>query len=358
MKVNRRSVLEGIGFLGLGTAARGLTGAVGALLATPAAPARAQTSNILAPSCWMTPEKTEGPYYFDPNLIRRDITEGKTGIPLTLGIGVVDVDCTPVPNLLVDVWHADKDGLYSGYSQPAGNTRGQTFLRGTQPTDADGIAYFQTIYPGWYQGRATHIHFKVRIPDQTYVTSQFAFSEAVNNAVYATPLYATRGRNPTTNAADGIFRSADPTYLEVSVTPNAAGGYDGVFAIGLSVSLAGGFHALSRCTLVDTRNRESELGGPALAANATRTFTAADHCDVPSGAKALVADVSVLKSKRAGSLKLFAAGADPATVAGLAFRAKRSNLNEVHIPLSDEGAFSVRSNRSAHLLIDVTGYYD
>lgn len=298
MKISRRSVLEGIGLLGVGTVTRGLAGATGALLTASAAPARAQAA---APSCWLTPEKTEGPYYFDPSLIRRDVTEGKAGVPLSLAIGVVDLNCVPVPNLLVDVWHADKDGLYSGYAQPGGNTQGKTFLRGTQPTDSDGIAQFDTIYPGWYQGRATHIHFKVRIPDQTYVTSQFAFPEAVNNAVYATSLYAARGRNPTSNTRDDVFRSADPAYLELAVTPNGSG-YDGVFAIGLSVSLAGGFHALARTRLVDTRSRKGELGGPALVGGATRTFTAVGHAGVPAGAKALVADVSVLQARRAGRL--------------------------------------------------------
>ncbi len=355
--MNRRSVLSGMGLLGVGAVTRGLTGAAGALLTASAVPARAQSA-ALAPTCWLTPEKTEGPYYFDPKLIRRDITEGKTGVPLTLAIGVVDVNCVPVPNLLVDVWHADKDGVYSGYAQPGGNTQGKTFLRGTQPTDSDGIAQFDTLYPGWYQGRATHIHFKVRIPDQTYVTSQFAFPEAVNSAVYASSLYAGRGRNPTSNASDSVFHSADPAYLELSVTPNGSGGYDGVFAIGLSVSLAGGFQALARTRLVDTRNRKGELGGPALAGGATRTFKVVGHGGVPEGAKAIVADVSVLQAKRAGRLQLYAADAGIESAGNLAFRVPRTTFTGVHIPLSAEGAFAARATRAAQLMIEVTGYYD
>ncbi len=355
-RLNRRTVLGGMGLFGVGAVTRGLTGAAGALLT--ASPARAQSLDLAsATTCWLTPEKTEGPYYFDPSLIRRDITEGKTGVPLSLAIGVVDVNCVPVPNLLVDVWHADKDGLYSGYSQPGGNTRGQTFLRGTQPTDADGIARFDTIYPGWYQGRATHIHFKVRIPDQTYVTSQFAFPEAINNAVYATPLYAGRGRNPTTNSSDGIFHAADPTYLELSLTQNGTG-YDGVFAIGLSTSLAGGFHALSRARIIDTRNRKGPLGGPALAAGATRTFTVVDRGGIPEGAKAIVADVSILQAKKAGRLQLYAADADVASAGSLNFRVPRTTFSGVHIPLSPEGAFNARATRAAQMTVEVTGYYD
>lgn len=220
--MRRRSLIQGIGLLGLGVAARRWLGS----------PAE-ETGSV----CWLTPEETEGPYYFDPGLIRRDITEGKTGVPLALAIGVVDASCRAVPNLLVDVWHADKDGLYSGYAQPGGNTQGQTFLRGTQPTDTAGVARFDTIYPGWYQGRATHIHFKVRIPDATYVTSQFAFDDAINDSVYATSLYAGRGPNPTSNAEDNIFGAAHPKYLEVALVGNT-NGYDGTFAIGLAADLA------------------------------------------------------------------------------------------------------------------------
>lgn len=231
-KFQRRSVLQGFMGLGAGALAGRILG--DGLFVGPALGPPTQEGV----GCWLTPAKTEGPYYFNPNLIRQDIRESKTGIPFNLGIRVVDINCTPIPNLLIDVWHCDKDGLYSGYNQPGGNTTGQTFLRGTQPTDIDGLAVFQTIYPGWYQGRATHIHFKVRIPDLTYVTSQFCFDDAVNNAVYATPLYSTRGANPTTNASDGIFGTAHPQYLEIDVAPNGSGGYDGVFDIGISANLS------------------------------------------------------------------------------------------------------------------------
>jgi protocatechuate 3,4-dioxygenase beta subunit len=199
-----------------------------------AAAAPAATGRWVA-GCWITPQETEGPYYFDPALIRRDITSGKTGVPLQLAITVIDSNCRPLPNVLVDAWHADKDGVYSGYVQPGGNTVGQTFLRGTQISDANGQVIFDTIYPGWYMGRATHIHFKARITDTTYITSQFAFPEAINAAVYATPLY-TRGANPTSNAADGIFRDSAPEYLMLDVTGTTAA-YTGTYAIGIDADL-------------------------------------------------------------------------------------------------------------------------
>ena len=181
-------------------------------------------------ACWLTPEETEGPFYFDPNLVRQNITEGKTGVPLHLTLNVVDENCNPLPNVLVDVWHTDKDGLYSGY----GNTSGQTFLRGTQLSDAEGKVRFETIYPGWYPGRATHIHFKARTSQATYVTSQFAFPDSVNDAVYATESYADRGSNPISNAEDGIFHNATPQYLLVTVAPDGQGGQNGTFTMGIS----------------------------------------------------------------------------------------------------------------------------
>ena len=187
-----------------------------------------------AAACWLTPAETEGPFYFDPNLVRQDITEGKTGLPLNLTFTVIDENCSPIPNVLVDIWHCDKDGLYSGYSQPAGDTTGQTFLRGIQLTDASGIARFDTIYPGWYQGRATHIHFKARTTQTTYVTSQFAFPESANDAVYATSLYSGRGSNPTSNAGDMVFQSSSPQYLLLGVTSDGSGGYNGTYTMGIN----------------------------------------------------------------------------------------------------------------------------
>jgi hypothetical protein len=150
---------------------------------------------------------------------------------------IIDVNCNPVADVLVDIWHCDKDGRYSGYpGQPGGvSTVGLNFLRGIQPTDSKGQCSFITSYPGWYPGRATHIHFKVRLNSSTFVTSQFAFPDSINNAVYATPLYTGRGPNPTSNEDDNIFGTAKPEYLLMELTPNAStGGYDGTYTIGIN----------------------------------------------------------------------------------------------------------------------------
>ena len=103
-------------------------------------------------SCGLAPEQTEGPYYLDDHMVRRNITEGRPGAPLTLRLGVVDVSsCKPIKGAAVDIWHCDAGGVYSGTSGQ--DTEDDRFLRGIQRTDAKGIAVFRTIYPGWYQGR-------------------------------------------------------------------------------------------------------------------------------------------------------------------------------------------------------------
>ena len=122
------------------------------------------------PVCVLTPQATEGPFYFDPKQIRQDIVEDRVGAPLRIAVRVMRVDegCTPLQDALVDLWHADAGGLYSGYPRQLGgrDTTGQTFLRGMQVTNADGVALFDTIYPGWYPGRTVHIHFKSPLQKQ------------------------------------------------------------------------------------------------------------------------------------------------------------------------------------------------
>jgi len=194
-----------------------------------------------AGTCWLTPAETEGPYYFNSNLVREDIrTDFDTGayhdgLPLFMTLTVIDVSCNPIPNVLVDIWHCDKDGVYSGYVQPGHDTRGQDFMRGIQPTDGNGQCQFITSYPGWYPGRATHVHFKVRFNSSTFVTSQWAFLDGVNDTVHQMPLYAGRGINPTTNAEDNIFGSSSPLHQIMDITPDLPNNrYLGNYVIGIN----------------------------------------------------------------------------------------------------------------------------
>src|SRR6478672_12245544 len=110
--------------------------------------------------CILTPEAVQGPFYFDPKLVRADITEGRRGAPLALTLQVASVkDCARLKGARIDLWHADGQGMYSGYRAQGDDgisTRGETFLRGTQLTDANGQVRFATIYPGWYPGRTPH----------------------------------------------------------------------------------------------------------------------------------------------------------------------------------------------------------
>jgi protocatechuate 3,4-dioxygenase beta subunit len=121
--------------------------------------------------------------------------------------------CAPLANVAVDIWHCDAEGVYSGYQGQLGglDTRGEVFLRGTQVSSSDGRVRFQTIYPGWYPGRTTHIHFKVHLPGNREATSQLYFEEALNTEVYASDPYAAHGQKDTSNAADGFAGSAPIT---------------------------------------------------------------------------------------------------------------------------------------------------
>jgi protocatechuate 3,4-dioxygenase beta subunit len=183
-------------------------------------------------ACAVTPGETVGPFPSLVDLFRSDIREGKSGTPLTLTVKVVNANsgCAPVSNANVDIWQCDAAGNYSQYQSQAG----QTYLRGIQTTDGNGEVRFTTIYPGWYQGRATHIHAEVIVNGRSVKVTQMAFDEAVNRAVHASGVYAARGSNPTSNSADGIF--ADSLSSEL-VTPvgDPANGYAVTFQIGVAI---------------------------------------------------------------------------------------------------------------------------
>ena len=156
--------------------------------------------------CDRTPSQTEGPYYFDTGELRRNITEGLPGTPLLVSLRLVEAgSCEPVAGATVDIWHTDVSGVYSGYPGQGDDTTDETFLRGKQVTDANGIAEFETIYPGWYPTRTVHIHFMAYTDERHLVTSQLYFPDTVSEAVYQTEPYTVRGRYPVTNDDDGIF---------------------------------------------------------------------------------------------------------------------------------------------------------
>jgi protocatechuate 3,4-dioxygenase beta subunit len=169
----------------------------------------------------LTPELTEGPYYLDLDRVRRDITEGKEGLPFDLRVVVVDANsCSPIEDAAVDVWHCDALGEYSGVEGNAG-----TFLRGIQMTDANGAAQFRTVFPGWYRGRAVHIHLKVHLAGGEAFTGQLFFDGETLDAVYTRAPYTERGEADTANETDGIFaQSGGSTVVDVTVGDDSCSG--------------------------------------------------------------------------------------------------------------------------------------
>src|SRR5438874_11765953 len=213
----RRGSLVRLG--GLVTGALGVAGwEAGSSGAGPAAVASGQVSCVLAP------EQTEGPYYIPDELVRRNITEGRPGTPLTLRAVVVDAStCKAIQNAAVDIWHADASGVYSGFG--AGSSS-QTFMRGIQKTNAKGLALFRTVYPGWYPGRTVHIHVKVHLGGNVVHTGQLYFSDALTDSAYKAAPYSSRPNRDVRNAADSIFVNGGRKSL-LSVRKRSAAGYVG-----------------------------------------------------------------------------------------------------------------------------------
>jgi protocatechuate 3,4-dioxygenase beta subunit len=192
-----------------------------------------------ASSCDLTPEAIEGPFYFDAEAIRTDLREGRPGTTLRLAVRVQDAQCEPVPDAVVDIWSCDATGLYSGFESASSGQGGrertdaQTYLRGAQVTTADGIAEFITIYPGWYPGRAVHIHAKVHLDAFTALIAQLYFDETVSDRVYTEPPYDQRPAARMTNDADAFFarESGERSTLTLSQQPD---GWLGVITLGLA----------------------------------------------------------------------------------------------------------------------------
>lgn len=204
-RLSRRDSLLRLGGLFAGVAAVGGWKVADSRSATEGEAGRAGPAGVASGevTCVLAPEQTEGPYFLDDHRIRRNITEGKPGVPLTLRLAVVDAStCRPIRGAAVDVWHCDAAGAYSGVQGPTG-----TFLRGIQRTDAKGVAVFRTIYPGWYQGRTVHVHVKVLLGGNVVHTGQLYFPDAVTDAVYRRAPYRSRPNRDPRNAGDGTYRN-------------------------------------------------------------------------------------------------------------------------------------------------------
>lgn len=184
-----------------------------------------------ATTCVLTPEATEGPYWVDGALTRRDVREARPGLPLVVRFTVLNArTCKVIRNADVELWHCDAHGEYSGVD--GATTR---FLRGHQRTNAAGRAEFLTIFPGWYPGRTPHIHMKVSVGGNTVHTGQVFFNEATTRRVYAQPPYAGRGRYDTPHAQDFIYAGAGGASAELKLARRSGRlrGYVGTIAVGV-----------------------------------------------------------------------------------------------------------------------------
>ena len=278
LRVSRRRALVLGGTVGLaGVLAACTTGSdapsTGAL--TSAAPVTDPAALLdVANTCVLAEEETQGPYWFDVDSIRSDIREGRPGLTLALALRVHDLSsCSvggavrPVPNSVVEIWHCDAGGVYSGFATAAtrepppgrppaapklrggqrsggppagassdgsyssGNPEATpsddgTYLRGAQATDANGVVRFTTIYPGWYPGRTTHIHCKVHLDRRTVLTTQLYFDDNLTDEIYLLPPYVEHVTRDTRNDTDPLYddvglmttqRSADSCLAAVNL---------------------------------------------------------------------------------------------------------------------------------------------
>ncbi|MFA1549585.1 intradiol ring-cleavage dioxygenase [Actinomadura chokoriensis] len=260
--LSRRAALTAMGGVGLGTvgAVAGGAALAGGAQSTTGPPVEQVAHGGTNPACVLSPETTEGPYYLDYEMVRRDVTEDRPGIPLILRVAVVDTSagCRPVKRAAVDIWHCDAGGVYSGYEgntlpggppsgmptdMPTGMPTGMppgggggghaepvndlTFLRGVQLTNGHGTAELRTIYPGWYQGRALHIHVKVHVGGKVDAkkksysgghvshTGQFFFEEELAEKVAALEPYKHNTVPRVKLEEDGIYRQAGSGLLTI-----------------------------------------------------------------------------------------------------------------------------------------------
>lgn len=238
---------EAMGFLGGSTLATVIGGAVFSSSGTASAsPVLRQTKagakiGQIVPCVLVSPAQTEGPFFVDEGLNRSDVradvkanSKAREGMPLELVMNLIRVGaiCNALEGATVDIWHCDAAGLYSDVRQ--NGTEGQKFLRGYQTSNSQGQVKFQTIYPGWYQGRTVHIHFKIRYQEGDRYhefTSQLYFDDMVTDAVHSTGTYKGRGMRDLRNAHDGIYsQGGNKLMLALSKTKE---GYRGQFNAGL-----------------------------------------------------------------------------------------------------------------------------
>jgi protocatechuate 3,4-dioxygenase beta subunit len=169
-------------------------------------------------TCPATGALTGGPCYDSAAAVIQDISYGQNGLPLRMYLQILDLSCKPTAGATVSVWHVAPTGKYSGNDAPneqvafcTGNDADYTshlYFRGVQTTDATGVVYFDTCFPGWYPSRTVHVHFTITLGSKTF-TSQYVFDDALDDSIIATqPVYGARGSRDTTNLTDSVVSAS------------------------------------------------------------------------------------------------------------------------------------------------------
>ena len=183
-------------------------------------------------SCSVSPSETKGPFPIKTpsQLVLENIKSDRVGVALLINLVIENKNnnCAPLAGVLVDVWHCDKDGNYSEYGGTSMQQADYTsvhFLRGRQTTNAKGEVSFISIYPGWYQGRAPHVHVEVlSAGGSSLLVTQIAFPENVSSTVYSSTNYAAHGQADTANTKDNVFSDSLADEL-ATLTGNLTDGY-------------------------------------------------------------------------------------------------------------------------------------
>ncbi len=178
------------------------------------------TSDQKGATCALTGELVEGPCYDSASEELQDISYGYSGLPMRMQLRVLDGNCKPIAGAVVDVWHVSPVGKYSGNdaaheaiafcTENDADFTSHLYFRGKQKSDANGVVTFDSCFPGWYSGRAIHVHTTISVNGQAYLTTQLCFDDALNEAIVSSqPLYDARGLPDTHNADDGVFNADD-----------------------------------------------------------------------------------------------------------------------------------------------------
>ena len=239
--------LAGGTLLGGGVLAQSARGGTGAPPWTMVGQNSAPGTVKSLPGCVVRPAEIEGPYFVDEKMLRSEMRadsktrQVKQGVPLAPHFVVSKValgSCEPRQGVLIDLWQCDAAGIYSDSVDTGFSTKGQDFLRGSQLTDAAGKASFTTIYPGWYHGRAVHIHLKIRTIKNGKAsgefTSQLYFPEAITDRVHQGPLYKTKGQRDTRNAADTYYKNGGNQMI-LALRGDETRGFSATFDVGLNI---------------------------------------------------------------------------------------------------------------------------